>query len=862
MHDFNPGGLQKFRARLGLGILLLLLGVWSSVGFMLYQSYQEVRQKTTVRATNFGNGLAMLVQEQVDQIGLALESVAGQLEQRLDQGPLDRAAVSWMLEQHLAHLGAVDALRVSDETGLVLAGRAVAQERPVSWRERDYFAYARDHADAAMRVTQPLMAMISRKKVVVFSQRYNYPNGHFAGVVVATVELSAWSAMLNSFDLGPQGVAELRHEDLALLARHPPTKEPEDQPGSRLVSARLQQLVASGSKQAVYDFVDDRAGLAQKVAFRRIEGVPWFVVTAVSVDDDLASWRRNAGILVAQSLLITLVLILMARSLWRFYSKLYFDRQRLQGLFELSKKGIALTDMRGRFVEFNSAFAKLCGYSPQELKALDYHVLTPAEYTETDARQLEELEKTGHYGPYRKRYRRKDQTLVDVELNGQLIEAASGERFVWSIVLDISEQLRYEDELHAARDAAEAGSRAKSQFLATMSHELRTPLNGMLGSAQLLKRMGALPLAQGRLVDAILSAGLGLKTLLGDLVDAAQMQQGTLAVRPEVVLLERFLRDTVALYEFQSLEQGVRLELSWDGPLQACYRVDPVRLRQMLGNLLHNAFKFTEQGWVRLEACELSRQGQQAMVEFAVVDSGPGIQPQEQALLFRPFIQLDSSYARPSEGAGLGLSIVAGLARQMGGETGVSSQPGHGARFWFRLPLEVLECPVTQSVPVAPACHDELSEASAEPAEGTLPRRVLVVEDNPVNRQLVVGFLEEQGVAVQSCHNGLEAVTAITSGAVVDMVLMDIQMPVMDGMEASRRIRQWESACGQRRLPILALTAAATIAQHELNCAGLDAVIFKPLDLDALESHLLQWRLWGHDSPDPAADYPSFEISI
>ncbi|MDD2728717.1 ATP-binding protein [Malikia sp.] len=852
--------MNKFRARLGLGILLLLLGVWSSVGFMLYQSYQEVQQKTTVRATNFGNGLAMLLQEQVDQIGLALESVAGQLEQRLGQGPLDRAAVSWMLEQHLAHLGAVDALRVSNETGLVLAGRAVAQELPVSWREREYFIYARDHADAGMRVTRPLMAMISRKQVVVFSQRYNYPNGHFAGVVVATVELSAWSAMLNSFDLGPQGVAELRHEDLALLARHQPTAAPEGQPGSRLVSARLQQLVASGAKQAVYDFEDDRAGLAQKVAFRRVKGVPWFVVTAVSVDDDLASWRRNAGILLAQSLLITLVLILMARSLWRYYSKLHFDRQRLQGLFELSQKGIALTDMRGRFVEFNSAFAKLCGYPPQELKALDYWALTPAEYLEAETRQLESLEKTGQYGPYRKRYRRKDQQLVDVELNGQLIETAGGERFVWSIVVDISEQLRYEDELHAARDAAEAGSRAKSQFLATMSHELRTPLNGMLGSAQLLKRMGALPPAQGRLVDAILSAGLGLKTLLGDLIDAAQMQQGTLAVRPEAVPLERFLRDTVALYEFQSIDQGIRLELTWDGPPQACYRADPVRLRQMLGNLLHNALKFTEQGWVRLEASELSRQGLQAMVEFAVVDSGPGIKPQAQALLFRPFSQLDSSYARPSEGAGLGLSIVAGLTRQMGGETGVSSQPGHGARFWFRIPLEVLECPVTE--PVEQACHDELSEVSAEPAEGALPRRVLVVEDNPVNRQLVVGFLEEQGVMVQSCNNGLEAVTAITSGAVVDMVLMDIQMPVMDGMEASRRIRQWEAACGRRRLPILALTAAATIAQHELNCAGLDAVIFKPLDLDALESHLLQWRLWGHDLPSPAADFPSFEISI
>ena len=861
MRDFNPGGLNKFRARLGLGILLLLLGVWSSVGFMLYQSYQEVQKRTTVRATNFGNGLAMLVQEQVDQIGLALESVAGQLEQRLGQGPLDRAAVNLMLEQHLAHLGAVDALRVSDETGLVLAGRDVDPQRPVSWRERDYFTYARDHADTGtdMRVTQPLMAKISRKQVVVFSQRYNYPNGHFAGVVVAIVELSAWSAMLNSFDLGPKGLAELRHEDLALLARHQLTVAPEGQPGSRLVSARLKQLVASRAKQAVYEFVNDRAGLAQKVAFRRVEGVPWFVVTAVSVDDDLALWRRNAGILLAQSLLITLVLVLMARSLWRFHSKLHFDRQRLEGLFELSQKGIALTDMRGRFVEFNSAFAQLCGYPARELKALDYWALTPTEYMEAEARQLEELEKTGHYGPYRKRYRRKDQTLVDVELNGQRIETADGERFVWSIVVDISEQLRYEDELHAARDAAEAGSRAKSQFLATMSHELRTPLNGMLGSAQLLKRMGALPPAQDRLVDAILSAGLGLKTLLGDLVDAAQMQQGSLAVRPEAVQLERFLRDTVALYEFQSVEQGVRLELVWDGPLQACYWADPVRLRQMLGNLLHNAFKFTEQGWVRLEARELSRQGQQAMVEFAVADSGPGIQPQAQALLFRPFSQLDSSYARPSEGAGLGLSIVAGLARQMGGETGVSSQPGHGARFWFRLPLEVLECPVT---PPVPACDDELSKASAEPAEGALPRRVLVVEDNPVNRQLVVGFLEEQGVMVQSCNNGLEAVTAITSGAVVDMVLMDIQMPVMDGMEASRRIRQWESACGQRRLPILALTAAATIAQHELNCAGLDAVIFKPLDLDALESHLLQWRLWGHDLPSPAADYPSFEISI
>ncbi len=821
MNGFKPGRLDKFRARLGLGILLLLLGIWSSVGFMLYQSRQEVQQRTTARVNNLGNGLAMLLQEQVDQIGLALESVVGQLEQRLGGGPLDRVAVDSMLIQHLAHLREVDALRVSDETGRVLAGRDVDPQRPVSWHERDYFNYARNHTDAGMRVTQPLMAMISRKKVVVFSRRYNYPNGHFAGVVVATVELSALSALLDMFDLGPQGLAELRHEDLSLLVRYPPTEPSDDQPGSSLVPSLLKKLVASGAKHSVYDAARASDGLVQKVVFRRIQGVPWLVTTAVSVDDDLTSWRRNAVILLVQSLLITLVLLLMGRSIWRLYNELYFDRQRLQGLFDLSKKGIALTDMQGRFVEFNSAFSKLCGYSQQELKTLDYWALTPVEYRDDEVRQLELLEETGHYGPYRKRYRRKDQTLVDVELSGQLLETAAGERFIWSIVDDISEQLRYEQELYAAYDAAEAGSRAKSQFLATMSHELRTPLNAILGLAQMLRRSCDLPAAQDRQVEAILNAGLGLKKLQGDLIDAAQMQQGSLAIRPERVQLERFLADTVALYEFLSIDKGLRLELAWNGPPQACYQADPVRLLQMLNNLLSNAFKFTERGWVRLEVRELSRQGRQAMVEFAVADSGPGIEPEAQVRLFQPFSQLDGAHTRACDGAGLGLSIVAGLASQLGGETGVSSEPGHGARFWFRLPLDALESPSTQPLPVASTCDDGSFQ-------NMLPKRVLVVEDNPINRQLLVGFLEELGIAVQSCSNGLEAVMAVTSSMVVDVVLMDIQMPVMDGLEASRRIRQWESARGQQRLPILALTAAATIDPHELSRSGLDAVLLKP----------------------------------
>jgi len=856
--------MNQFRCRLVLGMLLLLLGGLSSVGFMLRQSHQEVQQRTVARVTNLGNGLTMLLQEQVDQIGLALESVAGQLEQHLGGGPLDRAAVALMLTQHLAHLGSVDALHVSDETGLVVAGKAVDPQQPVSLLQRDYFIRARENADGGMFVTQPLTALVSRKNVLVFSQRYNHSDGRFAGVVVATVELPALSALLNSFDLGPQGVAELRHEDLSLLARHQPTEQPEGQPGSQLVSSPFKQLVASQAKRAVYDLVRASDGLVQKVVFRRIEGVPWFVVTAVSADDDLASWRRNAAILLGQSLLITLVMLLMGRSIWRLHNELYFDRQRLQGLFDLSKKGIVLTDMQGRFVEFNPAFATLCGYPAPELKALDYWALTPVEYLDAEACQLALLEKTGHYGPYRKRYRRKDQTLVDVELSGQLVETAAGERFIWSIVHDISAQLRYEQELHAARDAAEAGSRAKSQFLATMSHELRTPLHAILGLAQMLRRSRDLPAAQGRQVDAILNAGLGLKTLLGDLIDAAQMQQGRLAIRPERVQIERFLADTVALYEFLSLDKGLRLELVWNGPPQACYQADPVRLLQMLNNLLSNAFKFTERGWVRLEVRELSRQGQQALVEFAVADSGPGIAPEAQQLLFQPFSQLDGAHTRACDGAGLGLSIVAGLARQMDGETGVSSEPGQGARFWFRLPLEALEAleapaalesPTTPPWPVASARHDEVTE-------DLLPQRVLVVEDNLVNRQLLGSFLEMLGIAVQFCANGLEAVITVTSGSVLDLVLMDIQMPVMDGLEASRRIRQWEAAAGRPRLAMLALTAAVTLDPEELSRAGLDAVLFKPLDLDALESHLLQWRQWRGDCSASAVDYPNFDICI
>jgi len=412
---------------------------------------------------------------------------------------------------------------------------------------------------------------------------------------------------------------------------------------------------------------------------------------------------------------------------------------------------------------------------------------------------------------------------VPMQLDGETVHLA--------ITRDISERKRNEAALQQAKEAAEAANVAKSRFLATMSHEIRTPMNGILGMAQMLLMPNLSEQERQEYARIVLTSGQSLLTLLNDILDLSKIEADRIELKASAFEPEQLLAENAALFVEQAQARGLRFDFAWHGPTDRRYRADAQRLRQMIANLLSNAIKFTGQGAIVLAGAEIESTAGQALLEFSVTDTGCGIPPDKLPRLFKVFSQVDDSPTRAHGGTGLGLSIVARLARLMGGDVGVDSTPGQGSRFWFRIRADVL--------PVGSETRQQERHRA-----GDAPRnlRVLLVEDNPANRRVVEAMLTKNGIGVDSVENGEQAVAAIANGPRPDLVLMDCQMPVMDGHNATQQIRAIERGKGWPRLPIIALTAGA-FAEEKQAClaSGMDDFLAKPVDSRDLLTMIDQW---------------------
>jgi len=389
----------------------------------------------------------------------------------------------------------------------------------------------------------------------------------------------------------------------------------------------------------------------------------------------------------------------------------------------------------------------------------------------------------------------------------------------WSLCLasylDVTEAHRVARVQDEARKAAEEANRAKSDFLAVMSHEIRTPLNGVLGMAQAMDMEPLAPLQRERL-RVIRESGGALMDLLDDLLDISQIEAGRLSLEMQDFDLRAVTEGAHAAFAAKARAKSLAFTLDVDPAVHGLWRGDSARVRQVLSNLISNAVKFTRKGEVSVR---LARGA--AGVRFEVIDTGIGIAPDRVARLFEKFVQADASATREYGGTGLGLAICQELCRAMGGSITVGSAPGRGSTFAVDLPLRQVERP-------APA-HPELPRGLAD---GSM--RVLAAEDNPVNRMVLKALLDQFDVDPTIVENGAEAVRAWES-AHWDLILMDVQMPVMDGPTATMTIRAREAVLGRPRTPILAVTAN-TMA-HQLasyHAAGMDDVIPKPLNITEL----------------------------
>ena len=415
--------------------------------------------------------------------------------------------------------------------------------------------------------------------------------------------------------------------------------------------------------------------------------------------------------------------------------------------------------------------------------------------------------------------------------------------------------------LQALRQA-ETSNRAKTQFLANMSHELRTPLNGVVGMLELLHLSGASTTQQNYIEQASRSAQ-SLLRMVGDVLDLSEMEVGRIGLKPGAFRLDALIATLRDQFTEQAAAKGLNVAVSLPESLHIPLLGDSRRISQMLGNLLSNAIKFSESGGIALRVSGSDETPSTIRIRFEVGDTGIGIPPEMQQRIFEAFTQGDGSMTRRYGGSGLGLAIVKELSQRMNGDFGVQSMIGVGSTFWLSLPFEkapdepamrAAPAPptpapaVTRPMPAQPPMADRPRVATVAGREfqdmlreaGRTSVSILLVEDNPANLRVTQALLETLGCEVRTAVNGVQAVAAYREG-VFDLVLMDCQMPEMDGYQATRAIRQVEALLG-RFTPIVALTAHAMDGSRaECLAAGMDDQLSKPLTLAALTSKLLEW---------------------
>ena len=387
-----------------------------------------------------------------------------------------------------------------------------------------------------------------------------------------------------------------------------------------------------------------------------------------------------------------------------------------------------------------------------------------------------------------------------------------------TVCTDITDLKNDAQALVDARDAAQAANAAKSQFLANMSHEIRTPLNGVIGLAQALANTG-LTAQQAEMLELIQSSGRTLQVLLSDILDLARVESGRLELSEEAFDLGRAVREAAQLYEASARDKGLQFFVEIAPEADCWITGDLVRLKQILTNLVSNAVKFTSEGFVSLTAAMGPDRDGVPTLRFSVEDTGMGFDAQTRERLFSRFEQADGAITRKFGGSGLGLAISRQLAEMMGGDLDCESEPGGGSAFILTVPFRAATASAT---PAAGMAEDQ--------AGGSGAVRVLLADDHPVNRRVVEMVLAQANVTLTSVEDGAQAVQAMRDGD-YDLVLMDMQMPVMDGLTATREIRLHEAAMGLKRTPIVMLTANA-LPEHvrAAEAAGADRHLPKPFN--------------------------------
>ena len=803
------------------------------------QSKRRYEAQAVTTTHNLSHVLAGHIADTVSRIDLTVLTVVDEVEQQLASPEgINPVKLTAFINRHYAMLPALDGLRVVNAEGENAYGIGIKPGLRSSVADRPYFQRLRSDPKAGLVISDPVIGRVSKKWSIILARRVNQPDGSFGGLVYGTINLEQFAATFASVDVGKLGVVTLRDEDLALVARTPVPKDFDQVVGTKNCSPELKKLVAAhldeGSDRTNQGF----DAVARRFSYKKVSHAPFYLIVGLAEDEYLAAWRNERDRVMLFMVIFVLGSILGSLLIYRSWLRrsvvteaLAQSAERLALATRAGGVGVWDYDPVHNTLVWDDQMYRLYGVAEDRFVgayACWHQGLHPDDKARGDAEIQQALRGEKDFDtefrvvwPNGEIRNIRAIAVVQRDAAGRALRMI-GTNWDVTAVKQAEENLRQSNvELVAATAhanemvvRAEMASIAKGEFLANMSHEIRTPMNGIIGMTGLLLDT-PLDAQQRRYAEAVRSSGKTLLSLINDILDFSKIEAGKLELERIEFDLTAVLEEFGDMLALRAQDKGLEFICAATPEVPTLLCGDPGRVRQVLINLAGNAIKFTQQGEVVVRACVAEQTDESVVVRFSVCDTGIGIPADKQEMLFDKFTQVDASITRQYGGTGLGLAISKQLAGLLGGEIGVISAPGHGAEFWFTARFGRVH---SGTAPSGPRLDD---------LRGV---RMLVVDDNATHREVLTTQLHSWGVRVDEAPDAATALRILRRACdVADpfvTVIVDMQMPGMDGAELGRTIKA-DATLNPLRLILLTSLGLTGVAQS-LAEVGFAACLTKP----------------------------------